>query len=194
MKIQRPEPHMTLPENAKIAFKGIIFDAHHWQQKLYDGRTVTFERLRRPDTVCVFPVLPDGRILLINQQQPSTQPFVSEIAGRMEEGEDPLDAMKRELLEETGYQADEWTLWDVRQPVMKIDWAVYVFIAKNVKKVAEQNLDGGEKIELLPVTFDEFLEKAVEHDLVGGKPFAEICFARADPVKKEALRKRFRIE
>ena len=194
MEIQRPEPHSKLPEDAKLVHKGTIFDVYQWQQKLYDGKVATFERLKRPDTVCVIPVLPDGRILLINQQQPSTEPFVSEIAGRMEEGEDPLEAMKRELLEETGYQADTWSLWDVRQPVHKIDWAVYVFIAKGLKKVAEPNLDGGEKIELLPVTFDDFLEKAVESNILAGPPFVEICMARGESAKKEALRKLFSIE
>jgi ADP-ribose pyrophosphatase len=191
MDIKRPEPHMHRPADARRVFKGVIFDTYHWEQEVFDGSKHTWENLSRPDTVEVFPVLPDGRILLISQQQPSTKVYMSTIAGRMEEGEDPLDAMKRELLEETGYEVESWTLWDARQPAHKIDWAVYTFIAKGLKKVAEQDLDGGEKIELMHVTFDEMLELAVEHNLVGGKAFAQLCEARGDVTKKAELKKMF---
>src|SRR3989344_5648153 len=52
-------------------------------------------------------------------------------------------------------------LFDAIQPVSKIEWAIYTFIAKGCKKIAEQNLDGAEKIELKFITFDEFIDLAV---------------------------------
>ncbi len=189
MEIKRPEPHSKLPPDAKKVFEGIIFDVYQWEQELYDGTYAIFERLQRLDTVEVVCVLPDGKILLIDQEQPSTDKYVSLVAGRMEKGEEPLSAMKRELLEETGYEASDWKLWDAMQPVHKIDWVVYTFIAKGLKKVTEIQLDGGEKIEPHPVTFDEFLKLAVEKSLVGGKPLVQICEAYASAEKKVELRK-----
>lgn len=41
-----------------------------------------------------------------------------------------FDAAKRELLEETGYEASEWFLYDAVQPASKIEWAVYTLKAK----------------------------------------------------------------
>jgi 8-oxo-dGTP pyrophosphatase MutT (NUDIX family) len=192
MDIKRPEPHFKWPDTVKRVFKGVIFDVYQWEQELFDGTTATFENLKRPDTVEVVPILPDGRMLLIRQQQPAGDWYMSTVAGRMEDGEEPITAMQRELLEETGFEAKDWELWDAYQPVRKIDWAVYTFIAKGLHKVAEQTLDGGEKIELHPVTFDEFLKLSLKGDIVGGQALAQICEAYADPLKKEKLRQLFR--
>jgi 8-oxo-dGTP pyrophosphatase MutT (NUDIX family) len=67
-------------------------------------------------------------------------------------GEDILTAAKRELLEESGYEADEFVLWDAQHPVIKIDWVVYTFVAKGLRKVADLRLDGGERITPRPVS------------------------------------------
>lgn len=158
MEIKRPLSKQPIPEYAKKVFAGKIFYVYQWDQELYDGSSATFEKLKRPDSTVVYPVLPDGRILLLKQEQPGRELFISTAGGRVDEGEEILAAAKRELLEETGYEAEEWVLWDAQHPTSKIDWVIYTFIAKGLKKVADLNLDSGEKIELLPVSFDEFLE------------------------------------
>jgi len=191
MQIPKPKSSQPIPEHAKMVFKGVIFDVYQWEQELYDGSKVIFEKLKRPDTVVVFPVLPDGKIILTEQEQPGKAPFIGATGGRVDEGEDVLEAAKRELLEESGYEAEEYILWNSQHPTSKIDWVVYTFIAKGLKKVADLNLDGGEKITLKPVTFDEFI------DLAGNNKFAEkeIIFklfeAKLYPEKKEELRKLF---
>lgn len=193
MDIKRPEPHTPLPPNAKLAFKGVIFDIYQWEQELFDGTKAVFERGKRPDTAIVFPVLPDGRILLTKQEQPGSKPFIGGAGGRVEEGEDVLEAAKRELREETGYVADEWELWDAVQPVGKLDWAVFSFIAKNVRKAGDMELDSGEKIELMPVTFEEFLDIGIQDNFAEREVVSKIIEARGDPSKREALRKLFTI-
>lgn len=191
MDIPRPVSAQPIPERATKIFGGKLFDVYQWEQVLYDGNTATFEKLQRPDTVVVYPILPDGTILLTKQEQPGKEPFISSAGGRVDPGEDILDAAKRELLEETGYEAEEWILWDAQQPVSKVEWAIYTFIAKGLKKVTEPNLDGGEKIDLMPVTFDEFVKIASDIDFVERETVLKVLAARLDPEKFGEFRKTF---
>ncbi len=158
MKLERPTTKQNIPPHAKLVFKGVIFDVYQWEQEMYNGTIATFERLKRPDTVVVFPVLPNGKIIITEQEQPGSGPFIGATGGRVDEGEDILEAAKRELLEESGYIAEEFILWDAKQPIGKIEWTVWTFVAKKIKKVANQSLDGGEKIRLLEVTLDELID------------------------------------
>lgn len=151
-----------IPPQAKRVFKGQIFDVYQWEQKMYDGSTHTFEKIVRPDTVLIIPVTEDGKIIICEQEQPHRdKPYLSLISGRVEEGEPPEEAAKRELLEETGFEAKELVLWDEYSPGTKIGWTIYTYVAKNCKKVAEQNLDPGEKIRCDYISFDEFIELLV---------------------------------
>ncbi len=105
-----------------------------------------------------------------------------------------LVAAKRELLEESGYTADEFILWDAEHPVGKMDWVVYTFIAKGLKKVTEPELDGGEKIKLIEVTIDELIDMPTK----SGMFFAEqeiiikLFQAKLDPQKMQELRDLFK--
>ncbi len=194
MKIERPKSKQPIPDHAKCVFKGVLFDVYQWEQEMFDGTKKTFEKLKRPDTVVVFAVLPDGKILLTEQEQPGKAPFIGATGGRVDEGEDILAAAKRELLEESGYEAEEFILLDARHPVSKIDWAIYTFIAKGLKKVSDMDLDAGEKIKLLPVTFDQFTDIIInsEDDKFSDKELAGRFFkAKLDPRKMEDLRKLF---
>jgi len=193
METKRPVSRQPIPEHAKKVFHGKLFDAYQWEQKLFDGTSATFEKLRRPDSTVVYPILPDGKILLIRQEQPGCEPSIGVAGGRIDKGEDPLATAKRELLEETGYEADEWILWDARQPVIKLDWAVYTFIAKGIKKVADLNLDAGEKIEPMQVSFEEFLEITSDTNFIETETVLKVLEARKSPEGLAELKKLFSI-
>jgi ADP-ribose pyrophosphatase len=194
MNIQRPKSKQPIPENAKKVFKGVLFDVYQWEQELFDGTKKTFEKLKRPDTVTVFPVLDDGRIVLTEQEHPGREPFIGATGGWVDEGEDILNAAKRELLEESGYEAEEFILWDSQQPMGKVEWAVYIFIAKGLKKVSEPNPDAGEKIKLLPITFDKLVEIATSgrENFYEKEVVVNFFEARLDPEKMKELKELFK--
>lgn len=148
----------SLPLNARMAFKGKIFEVWQWDQKMFDGSMEIFERLKRPNTAQVIATVGD-KILIQEQEQPDLpHPFASVPGGRCEEGEDPLAAAKRELLEETGYISDDWFLWREENPVGKIIWTVYNYVARNCRYEKSPALDAGEKITTRLISFDEFLQ------------------------------------
>lgn len=189
MEITEPKSSQPIPEDAKKVFTGQIFDVYQWEQKMYDGTTATFERLKRLDSVIVFPIMDDGSILLTEQEQPGKEKYIGATGGRVERGEEVLEAAQRELLDETGYIADELILWDAQNSTPKIDWPVYTFVAKGLKKIQEMNPDSGEKITLKPVSFDEFIELATRKDFSDKKIQAKIFEAKLDPIKMAELKK-----
>lgn len=146
-----------MPDDARLVHDGVIFKVYQWEQKLFDGSTATFEKLVRSDTVNVLPVK-NNRILLTRQEQPGVSRFVGAVGGRVDAGEEPLDAAKRELLEEAGLESNDWVLYDAMQINEKIDWATYIYIARNCRAIASSNPDAGEKIELVEYTFEEFVQ------------------------------------
>ncbi len=148
----------SIPENAKKVFEGKLFDVYQWEQEMFDGSVETFEKLARPDKANILAFTEDGKIIIIDQQQPGKENFLDIPVGRVDEGEDLEMAARRELLEETGYACDNIELWHSVQLINKIDWTIYFFVAKGCKKVAQQKLDAGEKIEVKLVELEEFLE------------------------------------
>ena len=159
MSTPRPESQQIMPSDAQCVFQGVIFDVFQWEEKGYDGKAMTFERLKRPDTAMIIAVTEDKKILIIEEEQPASRGVSVGIpCGRIEHGEDALVGAQRELLEETGYAGNDWSLLSSFQPVHKIDWAVYTFVARGCTRVAEQHLDGGEKITTRLVDFDTFVD------------------------------------
>ncbi|HEY4513380.1 MAG TPA: hypothetical protein VJH06_02605 [Candidatus Paceibacterota bacterium] len=105
-----------------------------------------------------------------------------------------LTAAKRELLEESGYEAEEFILWDSQHPLSKIDWVVYTFVAKGLKKVADLHLDSGEKIKLLPVTLDKLIDIATtgHQDFYEKEVIVKFFEAKLDPKKMEEIKELFK--
>lgn len=146
-----------IPKQARKVFKGIIFDIYQWPRKMYDGSIATWELLWRPDSVQVFSII-DNKILIEEQEQPGKKLIFSALpGGRVDEGEKPLGAAKREMQEETGYQAKKWQLWKTRPMGHKTAATVHYYIARDCYQFQEQKVDSGEKIRLKLATFDELL-------------------------------------
>lgn len=170
---------MKIPPTAKKVFKGIIFDVYQWQQKMFDGSFATFEMLKRPNTVEVIAVK-DGKILLSHQSQPNKENFYSLFGGRSEENETPLITAKRELLEESGMVSEDWQLMKVYEPFHKTEWGIYTFIAKDCKKIGNQNLDVGEKIAIVELDFDEFIAVVLSENYWGNELVMDVLRMKVD--------------
>lgn len=160
MRTITPNNAKLIPEDAKLVFKGEIFDVYQWPQKMFDGSVETFEMLKRADTVKVI-AMKDSKIVICEEQQPHTEIFFDVPSGRHDvESESELDAAKRELREETGMEFGAWKLISIEQPHTKIDWFVYTFLATGFISQSEQKLDSGEKITVRLETFEEVVNLA----------------------------------
>ena len=138
--------------------------------ELPNGKVIEpFYTYRRNNFVVVVASLPDGTYVCVKQFRPGIEKVVTEFtAGAVEAGEDPLLAAKRELLEETGYESDEWKrIMKVSPNATISDNYAYCYTAKNCRKVSGQHLDETECLEtvLVPekqlramIARDEFLQ------------------------------------
>jgi ADP-ribose pyrophosphatase len=89
-----------------MIYQGRVFGVRQDQVVEPGGVRVTRDVVTHSGSVVLLPVFPDGRILLVRQYRHAVRQFLWElVAGRIEPGEPPLVAARRELLEETGYTA-----------------------------------------------------------------------------------------
>ncbi len=158
------ENYKKIPENAKCVFKGVLFETWQWEQEMFDGTFQTFEMIRRGDCVTMLPITKDKKIIINFEEQPHRGNFISLPGGVVDRDENLLEAAKRELLEETGFESKNWEQWFVSDVLQsnKIEWWNYFFVARNCEKNSEVKFDPGEKIETKLFDFEEFLQVTQE--------------------------------
>jgi ADP-ribose pyrophosphatase len=119
-----------------------------------------FHRIVLPAYALVVPVTPDGRFVMIREfKQGVGEVCLNAPAGGLNPGEDPLDGARRELLEETGYAADDWQALGG----FALDGSTgcgrgHLFLARGATRVAPPRLDDTEEIEV--VLLDESAVRA----------------------------------
>ncbi len=167
----------------KLVCRGKILNMYRDRMLLPDGSTDDWDFISHKSGggACTVPVLPDGRILLVRQFRPSMGRETLELpAGannRLPDGaiEDPALTAKRELEEETGYSCNQLQpLLTLRSAVAYCDEVIHVFLAENVRKIKEQQLDAAEEIEVEILPLAALLDLIYEGKIQDAKTAAGI--------------------
>ena len=120
------------------------------------GAEHEFYVIESGDWVNVIPITADEQVVMIKQYRHGSGEITLEIPGGLvEPGDTPEKAASRELLEETGYQAEEWKKIGVVNPNPAIfSNRCHTFFARNLTKVGNPTLDQTEDIDvvLLPLS------------------------------------------
>jgi ADP-ribose pyrophosphatase len=182
------EGYEVIPPHAHRVFEGELFDIYQWNQELYDGSKALFERAKRKtDTVQIIAACDEG-IVLIDESQPDGERIGSLPGGRIEPGEEPLEAARRELLEETGFEAGDLVLFKTYDRFPKLEWKVYYYLAIGCEKTREPAPDAGERISVRIVAFEAFLEEFTAEGRDDGAFTADMLRSRFDAGEREAFR------
>lgn len=89
-------------------YTGRIISVDLLDVELPDGRKAKREVIRHGGGVAILARRPDGRFVFVRQyRKAAEEALVEVVAGRLEPGEDPLEAAKRETSEETGYEVTD---------------------------------------------------------------------------------------
>jgi len=98
--------------SSQVVFEGAVFGIRRDEVVEPSGVRTTREVVTHPGSVVVLPVLPDRRVLLIEQYRHAAPQYLWElVAGRIDAGESPRQAAARELREETGYHATKFRIF-----------------------------------------------------------------------------------
>lgn len=126
-----------------------------------------FYVLEYPDWANVIAITEDGLFVMERQYRHGLGITAYEIsAGVCEEGEDPMDAAKRELLEETGYAGGKWSrIMTISQNTSTSSNLCHCFLAEGVRKVAGQNLERTEDISVHLLSEEEVRTLLVEDSI-----------------------------
>ena len=150
----------------KILNRKVVFQARPWLEvwrervRLPDGRIIPdYYKLVVPDVAVVVAVTSERKILALRQYKHGVGGTVWELpAGFCNENESALDCGRRELLEETGFEAEQWVLLGkyVRD-ANRGGESVSVFLALNARQVAEPCSGDLEQYQVHYLTMQELL-------------------------------------
>lgn len=166
--------------HSEVVFRGKLLDVRRDLVRLPDGREATREYIHHPGAVVVVAVLPDGRLLFERQfRYPLRRVFIELPAGKIDAAEDVLACARRELREETGYEADDWRHLGVIHPCIGYsNERIEIFLARGLRHVGA-SLDDGEFLEVVMLDPHE-AERAIRAgEITDGKSIAALFLALA---------------
>jgi ADP-ribose pyrophosphatase len=166
------KPRWNVSEDTKL-LETPIFSLH--QIDLIPDKSdkpAPFYVLNAPEWINVIALTADQEIVLVEQYRAGIHDASLEIPGGMvDQGEEPIEAAKRELLEETGYHSDEWiSLGKASANPAIMSNYTHFYLAENCRCISDQQTDGFEDIRVHLQSLDQFFrlvdEGIVHHSVV----------------------------
>lgn len=146
------------PVGSEELLKGHFLQVRRDTVRLPDGKHTPREYVIHPGAVMIVAQLDDGRLVLERQYRYAVRAVMIEFpAGKLDAGETSLACAQRELLEETGYTAREWSKAGVLHPVISYSTEfIDIWFARGLTG-GERNLDIGEFLDVFTATPAELL-------------------------------------
>lgn len=146
-----------------VVFEGRIFNVNRIGVTVPDGRRAVRDVVRHPGAVAVVALTDDGRICLVRQYRTALDRVTVEIpAGKLDPGEDPLEAAERELAEETGLAAERIAyLTTIATSVGFCDELIHIYMATGLS-AGESHPDADEFINVDLVEVGELVDAVLD--------------------------------
>lgn len=163
---------------AATPYQGRLLRVREDVVRLPDGQQATREYVVHPGAAVILPLFDDWSVLLERQfRYPLRRHFFELPAGKLDPGEPPLLTAQRELREETGYQADQWThLCTLHPCVGYSDEAIDLFLARGLS-FRGHALDEDEFLETLVVPLDHALHWVRQGHITEAKTILGLLWA-----------------
>lgn len=140
-------------------YGGIFLNMKRDQVSLPDGNQAVREYLTHPGAVAILAILDDGRVLMERQYRyPIAKACIEIPAGKLEVGEDRLLCAQRELEEETGYSASQWSFIRRIHPVISYSTEfIDIYLAEGLVS-GKSHLDDEEFLDVFAAPLEQLLE------------------------------------
>ena len=140
--------------DSATVFKGKLLEVRKDRVRLPNGGESVREYIVHPGAVVVLALLDNGKLLFERQfRYPLRRVFLELPAGKIDPGENILATARRELYEETGYQAADWAHLGVMHPgIGYSNERIEIFAARGLRRVGPPQLDANEFLEVLELS------------------------------------------
>ena len=166
------------PLSSRTAYRGRLLVVKEDEVRLPNGGQARREYVQHQGAVVVMPLLDPDTVLLEHQfRYPLHRHFLELPAGKIEPEEPPEQTARRELLEETGFVAREWSFLTTLHPCVGYsDERIELFLARDLVFEGHPGEDD-EFIETVNMSLDHALEKIFSREITEAKTILGVLWA-----------------